>query len=332
MSALKPRNRQASSDPLPYVQVDRAVKPKAGQLAGVLKVSRQHALGSLVDFWELCGDPRDLERLAESGCREVVLSADEVRRRFRLASDGLEVDPADLAAIGLLEPRPDGFRVRGMSRYFAPIERRLVHRAQSVAGGKARAAAGRGANGQFAGARAPAGAPAGVGLAARLDNHQPSPQPNTSRTPADDQPEHQPTTSTADSGQRSTPALLLELPVSQKLDRAVGEVFEHWKRVMNHPRAKLDPRRTRAVKARLSEGRSLEDLKRAIDGCARTPHNIGQNERGQRFDDLELICRSASHIERFIENAETPPAPRALRGAVEAVAGSGPITAREVAL
>ena len=52
-------SRQSSSDPLPFVQVDRAVKPKAALLAGIMEVSNQHALGSLVEWWELCGDPRE---------------------------------------------------------------------------------------------------------------------------------------------------------------------------------------------------------------------------------------------------------------------------------
>lgn len=329
-AAKKLKHRQASSDPLPYVQVDRAVKPKAGQLAGVLKVSRLHALGALVEFWELCGDPRELERLVQSGCREVVLSAEEVRRRFRLASDGLEVDPADLSALGLLEPRPEGFRVRGMSRYFAPIERRMVHRAKSVAGGKARSTASRGATGQFAAAGAPAGASAGPRAAAGLVSHQPANQPAASQPPANSQPEHQPTTSTADSGQRSTSALLLELPVAQKRDGAL-DVFEHWLRVMKRPKAIFGDKRKSAVNARLREGFSVEDLKKAIDGCAITPWNNG-GDTGKRHDDLELICRDAPHVERFMANADHPPPPRSVRGAVEAVAGSGPIVAREVVL
>lgn len=330
---MNPKNRQASSDPLPYVQVDRAVKPKAGQLAGVLKVSRLHALGALVEFWELCGDPRELERLVQIGRREVVLASEEIRRRFRLASDGLDVDPADLVALGLLETRPEGFRVRGMSRYFAPIERRLIYRARSVAGGKARSAAGRGANGRFAGAGGIGGAPAGGKVAARLGTHQPANQPETSQPPASHQPEHQPATSAAGSGQRATPALLLEQPVAQKRDGGARAVFEHWQRVMGgKPRAVFDQKRKGAVEARLREGRSVEDLKRAIDGCARTPHNMGNNERNERYDDLELICRTASQVERFMANADSPPAPRAVRGVIEAVAGSGPIVAKEVLL
>ena len=50
-------------------------------------------------------------------------------------------------------------------------------------------------------------------------------------------------------------------------------------------------------------GYSIDDLKLAINGCAVTPFNRGENERNQRYDDLELILRDASHIDRFIHNA-----------------------------
>lgn len=129
--------KSESSDPLPYTQVDRAVKPKAMLLAQALNVTVQHALGSLIEFWELNGEPRALERLLGAGTREVVLSAEEVVQRFRLAS-GKDVDPWLLANLGLLEPREDGrFRVRGMSRFFRPIEARIRARQVAAAGGKA---------------------------------------------------------------------------------------------------------------------------------------------------------------------------------------------------
>jgi hypothetical protein len=107
------------------VQVDRAVKTKAASLASVLGVSNQHAMGTLVEFWELCGDPRELEKLLGAGNTEVVFNRDEIVARFKIASGGKLIDPSDLVTLGLLEQRDDGsFRVRGMSRYFAPIEKR----------------------------------------------------------------------------------------------------------------------------------------------------------------------------------------------------------------
>lgn len=133
--------RQADSDPLPYVQVDRAAKPKAALLATAIGVSNQHALGSLIEWWELCGDPRELELIIEATPANeepvVLLSGDEASSRFLLAS-GKAVEPITLARLGLLEQLPEGFfRVRGMSRYFQPIKARARARKAASAGGKA---------------------------------------------------------------------------------------------------------------------------------------------------------------------------------------------------
>lgn len=110
------RDFESSSDPLPFTQVDRAVKQTAALIATRLELSFQHAIGGLVQFWELNGDPRDLEALLLAGKTEVVLSRDEVARRFVMAM-GKGLDPDDLASLRLLERREDGYRVRGMSRY-----------------------------------------------------------------------------------------------------------------------------------------------------------------------------------------------------------------------
>lgn len=90
-------------------------------------------------------------------------------------------------------------------------------------------------------------------------------------------------------------------------DARILEVFEHWKQVLDHPKAKLGDERERAVKARLAQGYTVDDLKRAVDGCAVTPHNMGQNDRGEVYDDLALICRDGGQVERFMRNAESPP-------------------------
>jgi hypothetical protein len=134
--------RQSDSDPLPYVQVDRAVKPRAALLAGALGVTTQHALGSLVEWWDLNGDPRELERIVEAtpdgATPAVVVTREDAALRFRLAS-GKDIEPVTLVHLGLLEPVGEGFRVRGMSRYFAPVEARIRARRAASVGGKASA-------------------------------------------------------------------------------------------------------------------------------------------------------------------------------------------------
>jgi hypothetical protein len=99
-----------------------------------------------------------------------------------------------------------------------------------------------------------------------------------------------------------------ETTLSSKLDPPPASfliVFEYWRRVMSYPKAKAVDKRRKAVAGRLAEGYTIEQLKQAIDGCAKTPHNMGQNAQGKRFDDLELICRNGIQVERFMRNAES---------------------------
>lgn len=105
------------------------------------------------------------------------------------------------------------------------------------------------------------------------------------------------------------PEPIAQEPKPDQLAPQVRQVFEHWKRVMGKGRTQLDDKRRRAVLARLKGGYTVEDLCKAIDGCAKTPHNMGENERATRYDDLELICRDASHVDRFMHNATSPPKP-----------------------
>ena len=87
----------------------------------------------------------------------------------------------------------------------------------------------------------------------------------------------------------------------------VAEVFECWQDTMKHPQSKLDDKRKKLIRSGLKIGYSVSDLKQAIIGCSLTPHNIGQNDRGQRYDGLNIILKSSDNIERFIENSRSPP-------------------------
>lgn len=102
------------------------------------------------------------------------------------------------------------------------------------------------------------------------------------------------------------------------LECAVTEVFDHWREKMNHPRAALDPKRKRLIKAAL-KNYDVKSLKLAIDGCSVTPHNIGMNDRGQRYDGLHIILRDADQIDRFIHNAYNPPKLKGRQARTEAI-------------
>lgn len=91
------------------------------------------------------------------------------------------------------------------------------------------------------------------------------------------------------------------------------EVFAYWQRVLEHPTAKFTQDRRRKVEARLREGYTVTQLCQAVDGCQATPHNMGENETGQRWDDLALICRNGSNVERFVAAAPERPTDPAQR-------------------
>jgi hypothetical protein len=87
----------------------------------------------------------------------------------------------------------------------------------------------------------------------------------------------------------------------------IERVFTHWKHTMDHPKAVLDPPRRQLIRKALQAGYTVEQLCEAITGCSLTPHNKGENDRGQRYDGLHIIFRNADQIERFIYNAHHPP-------------------------
>ncbi len=87
----------------------------------------------------------------------------------------------------------------------------------------------------------------------------------------------------------------------------IEEVFSHWKQIMNHPNAKLDKKRKLIIQGALKSGYEVEQLCQAITGCSFTAHNMGENERGERYDGLHVILRDANQIDRFINNFLAPP-------------------------
>jgi hypothetical protein len=92
-------------------------------------------------------------------------------------------------------------------------------------------------------------------------------------------------------------------------NKTIQQIFEHWKTVMRHPSAKLDPKRKALIVKALHFGYGTQELCEAISGCSITPHNIGQNDRNQRYDGLHIILRDADQIDRFIHHYHYPPQP-----------------------
>lgn len=95
----------------------------------------------------------------------------------------------------------------------------------------------------------------------------------------------------------------------QSMSDCVVEIFSFWQRMMDYPKAVLDTSRRKCIQAAIAMGYDLTDLRQAIQGCASTPYNMGHNDRGERYDGLHIIFKSADQIDRFIRNAVKPPRP-----------------------
>jgi len=85
-------------------------------------------------------------------------------------------------------------------------------------------------------------------------------------------------------------------------DELVNAIFEFWKLMTFHPRAKLGADRVKAINARVREGATPRDFFKAIVGAA---HDSYVDDKGKRHDDLELICRGSKKFEDRIETFYT---------------------------
>jgi hypothetical protein len=107
-------------------------------------------------------------------------------------------------------------------------------------------------------------------------------------------------------GEDEDEVLPSEALASDKPDSDVLAVFAHYR--THHPRAFLTPKKNskewKLIRARMAEGYGAEDLKRAIDGNHVSPFHCGENERGAKYNSLELIVRDGGKVQTFIEALE----------------------------
>jgi hypothetical protein len=86
-------------------------------------------------------------------------------------------------------------------------------------------------------------------------------------------------------------------------------IFDYWRSRLAPSAREFTGKRWENVIARLRAGHSVDEIKRAIDGCALRPYvtNNGREAEGkshQRQVDLELICRDESKLLRFASYAD----------------------------
>lgn len=83
-----------------------------------------------------------------------------------------------------------------------------------------------------------------------------------------------------------------------QLDHA-NTIFSYWQKMMDSPKSVMDDKR-KALIVKALKSYSPADICKAIRGCSKTPHNMGQNDRNTKFNGLNLILRDAEHIDYFI--------------------------------
>lgn len=110
----------------------------------------------------------------------------------------------------------------------------------------------------------------------------------------------------------------------------IREVFDYWREQTDHPRARLLRERVQKIRARLREGFTVDELKRAIDGALLSEHHT---EGG--YLDIVTLFKAGSSVEQHInraggmpdveDHARAPETPRLtkLRMAVERARESG---------
>ncbi|OQA61448.1 MAG: hypothetical protein BWY41_00128 [Candidatus Atribacteria bacterium ADurb.Bin276] len=86
--------------------------------------------------------------------------------------------------------------------------------------------------------------------------------------------------------------------------KEIGGIFAYWQEICGHPKAILDKKREKAIRARLEEGYSLERILAAIRGIRGSPHHMGKNENHTVYDDIELICRDGKQVDKFADLEE----------------------------
>ena len=80
----------------------------------------------------------------------------------------------------------------------------------------------------------------------------------------------------------------------------VERVFLRWQSVMKSGKSVLDKNR-RTLIANALKIYSYEDICAAIEGCAKSPHHMGENAQNVVYNGLNLILRNAEKIDQFIK-------------------------------
>lgn len=79
-------------------------------------------------------------------------------------------------------------------------------------------------------------------------------------------------------------------------------VFDHWREVHQHPKAQLDDKRRKTIRAALKLF-PVDELCKSITGYKRSAWHMGGNPDRKVYDDIELMLRGAKQIELGISHS-----------------------------
>ena len=108
-------------------------------------------------------------------------------------------------------------------------------------------------------------------------------------------------------------AQLFELPEREKVSEdknhtvpisydGAREVFDFWVTTFRSSGKGPTPVLSDKRRSKISRAIKDYDVKTCLDaiaGCAMSDWHMGDNPRGKKYDDIELILRDSAHIERF---------------------------------
>lgn len=91
------------------------------------------------------------------------------------------------------------------------------------------------------------------------------------------------------------------LPIRDELTIQMDDIFNFWCATMKKGAGtKFTDDRKKAVKRTLKDGYTVNDIKQAITNCRNNPFNMGQNDSGTVYNDLELICRNDKKFRHYL--------------------------------
>jgi len=93
--------------------------------------------------------------------------------------------------------------------------------------------------------------------------------------------------------------LSLEKKITTKV---ANEIFDEWKKIMNHPKAIFDDDRKRILTKALTKLKcTKEKAIKAIQGCKLSEFHMGKNDSNKLYDGINVIFANAGKIEGFVD-------------------------------